>query len=489
VTIGAEPSPDANEGLHGVATRASAYSVGISLMSSAAAYGTNIILGRSSASTLGTYTLVTTVAMFWVTMLLFGGSNVVVHFASGRDDAYRRDFVTTYAALIAALLAVGLCLLALVPQIGELVFGVGARQVQMMPLAVIVVASALITVTIASAQARLEMFRSALGQGVTAITVAVVVASSALLGFLKAESLQVLLAGAWCAAAVIAVFVGGLSVGKLRVGLLGKSFWTYAIPFHLSTIAYFMTGNVDVIGAAHALNVGDLGVYRVAMVGRQLVQLGPAMMIAPAYSILRRCEVDGLKDQFVHLAVRYVRVATGLSVFAAGVLLAASALFIAVFGKGFSGSMLPLVTLVSASAVLFPVGAVAGAAVVARGRVWESLGINIASAVIGVPLAIWLAGRSGIVGLAVAGATVLLLTTAMSWALLDRAVVVQTLVTLGSAGVCIALLVGARLGLGSGYLGSGVVLALAGILPVVTRLIRRSELDSLVRGMSRSGQQ
>ncbi len=96
------------------------YLSGFSLI---AGYGTNVLLARMGAATLGFYGLLLLIVSLINTFFVLGGSNVIVNFLPKIEGPQKREFLGSYAVLIVAFSSCCLGVFLLFPRLVELVFG------------------------------------------------------------------------------------------------------------------------------------------------------------------------------------------------------------------------------------------------------------------------------------------------------------------------------------------------------------------------------
>jgi O-antigen/teichoic acid export membrane protein len=187
---------------------------------------------------------------------------------------------------------------------------------------------------------------------------------------------------------------------------LPPRFWSFTLTFHVNTIAWFFFQSIDQIYIAAAFSLGQVGIYRAALVVATYALWAPNLFTGAMYPFFTNLVARG---DFATLKSAYQRYSaiTGVMV---GLVSLATGLFapeiLSLFGKGYGQQPLTLMIVFSLMYTVFASAAYvpSTALITAHEDIWLNLILNILSLGLRIGLYGPLVSRYGLLGIAYANA-------------------------------------------------------------------------------------
>ncbi len=381
---------------------------------------TQIAMGRISKEALGTYSLMLVLVQAIQTFFLFGGANVIVNFIPRATAKEKSALLFSYAGIALAFSVVFFGAMLRFPQALNFLLLHQTQANSTIYLFLLLFIPIVIgqTLTIAVLQGEMELGVAARTQyGVQMMSF---VLTAALLVVVKLAHLV----PAGEAVALVPVVVLGAYITTFATGFaalarvirrrwqpslrwyLPPRFWSFTLTFHFNTIVWFFFQNIDQIYIAAIFNIGQVGIYRAALVVATYALWAPNLFTGAMYpfftNLIARGEMATLKSA-------YQRYCAITSVMVALVSLAAGLFapeILQLFGKSYGAQSLPLMIVFSLMFTVFASAAYvpSTALITAHEDIWLNLILNVVSVGLRIGLYAPLVGRFGLVGIAYANA-------------------------------------------------------------------------------------
>ena len=398
------------------------WTLGLSLAVIPLSYGTNVILGRTSPETLGTYGFLGVLMSVVATFFMFGGSQVIVKFLPELDSEKARAFLFTYATLTFAVASTLLFLIILNP--ATLAY-LTRREIDVRFLPYLCVLAPIVLIqqiSLAALQARMEIKWMSIVSKLTPV-----------LYFFCFLALKLSLGSHFAKhgfLAIIVVVIGSnvisllLAVHQVWTKVVGqmepliqvflpRGFWYFATVVHLSTIAIFILDSFDQALVVSRFDLSELGLYRAPLVTAQFVRWMPLVLtqtVLPLFSnLLAKQEEQYIRFAYARLT-RYGIVSTSA---VALILVLFSRQVLGLFGEAYVASS-SVLAILSGAFILSAISTVNSSMIVATGRVGWGTASGLIGATTQIFLSLMLVDRLGLNGIAIAKVSSLLCITAIN---------------------------------------------------------------------------
>ena len=382
---------------------------------------TQIVMGRLGPDALGTYSLMLVLVQAVQTFFLFGGANVIVNFIPRATAKEKSALLLSYASIALVFSVIFFVAMLIFPQaLTFLLLHQAKVPISTIYLFLLLFIPIIIgqTLTIAVLQGEMELGVAARTQyGVQVMTFLLTLLLALVIGVFRVLPLKT-------AVALVPVVVLGAYIITFTTGLrallrvmrrrwqpslrwyLPPRFWSFTLTFHVNTIIWFFFNSVDQIVIAAIYSLGQVGIYRAAIVVATYALWAPNLFTGAMYPFFTNLVAKG---DFTTLKSAYQRYCAITTVIVAFVSLAAGLFapeILQLFGKKYTTASLPLMIVFSLMYTIFASAAYvpSTALITAHEDIWLNLLLNITS--LGVRIGLYgpLVARYGLIGIAYANA-------------------------------------------------------------------------------------